>query len=364
MDENLDDILAPFDYTFPPHVIAQSPADPRDSAKLLIYDRGTKQTSFDIFRNIVDYLPEHCVLVFNKTRVFPARFHVRKRTGGNVGMLYLSQVETSDSDVSTRMNGTMVRVMADGKIKPNDILMWENGHTFTVIERDGKYAILKPSFPIGQLPSLLEQFGETPLPPYIKQSPLNEEQRRTEYQTVYATQTGSVAAPTAGLHFTEDLIKKIIQSGRDVRYVTLHVNLGTFAPLTEEHWKEKRLHEEFYEIDPETAAFLNKAKANQQPIIAIGTTTVRTLESACHSILTPQSYPLISTLSGITTIFITENDHLHFVDGLITNFHVPKSSLLMMVSAFTGRETLLDLYKQAMERDFRFFSFGDGMLVT
>lgn len=344
MGESLDDVLAPFDYTFPQSVIAQSPADPRDSAKLLVYKRETKEAAFDTFRNIVDYLPENCVLVFNQTRVFPARFHMKKETGGAVGALYLEE------------RGKHIRVMADGKIKPGDRLMWEENHFFMVEERDGKYALLTPSFEMTELRSLLQKFGETPLPPYIKESPLTEEQRRSEYQTVYAKENGSVAAPTAGLHFTEDLIKKIEQSGRHVRYVTLHVNLGTFAPLTDEHWQAKRLHEEQYEIDPDTAALLNKAKHEHQPIIAVGTTTVRTLESATVD-------GTLQRLSSITDIFITENDQLQFVDGLITNFHVPRSSLLMMVSAFTGRDTLLDLYKQAMQKDFRFFSFGDGMLI-
>lgn len=351
MEESLNDVLAPFDYSFPPELIAQSPADPRDSAKLLIHNRSTNQTSFDIFRNIVDYLPENCVLVFNQTKVFPARFHLKKETGGAVGALYL---ETK---------GNHIRVMADGKFKAGDKLLWEDSHFFIVEERDGKYALLTPSFVMDDLRSHLEKFGETPLPPYIKESPLSEEQRRNEYQTVYASQTGSVAAPTAGLHFTEELIKKIEQSGRHVRYVTLHVNLGTFAPLTDEHWKEKKLHQEEYEIDPDTAALLNKAKREHQPIIAVGTTTVRTLESACISDSTRTPTPTLTRLSGITDIFITEDDHLNFVDGLITNFHVPRSSLLMMVSAFTGRETLLDLYKQAMDKQFRFFSFGDGMLI-
>lgn len=350
MADNLDDVLAPFDYSFPEHVIAQSPANPRDSAKLLIHNRTTQETSFDIFRNIIEYLPEHCVLVFNQTKVFPARFHLTKETGGKIGALYIEQ------------KGKHLRVMADGKIKAGDKLLWADEHFFMVEERDGKYAVLTPSFPMENLRSLLEAHGETPLPPYIKESPLTEEQRRAEYQTVYATQNGSVAAPTAGLHFTEELIKKIEQSGRHVRYVTLHVNLGTFAPLTDEHWQEKRLHQEWYEIDPDTAALLNKAKREHQPIIAVGTTTVRTLESACLPDDRTPTQTLIR-LSGITDIFITENDTLQFVDGLITNFHVPRSSLLMMVSALTGRETLLDLYKQAIEKDFRFFSFGDGMLI-
>ena len=379
MADSLDDILAPYDYVVPQELIAQSPANPRDSAKLLVYNRATKKTSFDVFQNIIDYLPENCVLVFNRTKVFPARMHLKKETGGHVGVLFLNVVvETSRRDVSTttrdvstttRDAPTTIRVLAEGKIKPGDTLTWEDGHTFTVLSRDEKEATLTPSFPLSELQSLLMKYGETPLPPYIKNSPLSEDQKRSEYQTVFATQNGSVAAPTAGLHFTENLITKIAQpctqggtmeqSGRSIRYVTLHVNLGTFAPLTEEHWQQKKLHEEYYEIDADTATFLNAAKKKGQPIIAVGTTTVRTLESAARS----DNEKMLTQLSGVTDNFITEHDKPKFVDGLITNFHVPRSSLLMLVSAFSGRETLLNLYKQAIDKEFRFFSFGDGMMI-
>jgi S-adenosylmethionine:tRNA ribosyltransferase-isomerase len=347
----LDKILAPFDYAVPQELIAQSPAQPRDSARLLVYDRGGRGGSrtaptvkFDVFANIIDYLPANCVLVFNRTKVFPARMRLTKETGGAVSALYLEEKHG------------LIRTLADGKLKAGDRLNWIDGHFFIVEERDGKFAMLRPSFPIEELRKLLEKHGETPLPPYIKESPLTEEQKRAEYQTVFAEQTGSVAAPTAGLHFTEDLITKIERGGRHVRYVTLHVNLGTFAPLTEEHWQQKRLHEEWYEIDEDTATLLNDAKRQHQPIIAVGTTTVRTLESA-------QQDGELKRLTGVTDIFITENDKPQFVDGLITNFHVPKSSLLMLVSAFTGRKTLLDLYAKAMDEKFRFFSFGDGMMI-
>lgn len=344
MEQSLDDVLAPFDYVVSPELIAQSPAHPRDSAKLLVFDRKTQQTSFDTFANICDYLPKNCVLVFNRTKVIPARIHLAKPTGGKISALYLSHDDAT------------VRMIAEGKSKAGDMLHWINGQSFTVIERDGKEVVLQPSFPMDQLRSLLEESGETPLPPYIKHSPLNETQKREEYQTVFAKQEGSVAAPTAGLHFTKELITKIEQSGRDIRYVTLHVGLGTFAPVTEEHWQQKKLHEEWYEIDEETAKFLNDAKKNGRTIIAVGTTSVRTLESATTD------YQL-TKLSGSTNIFITEHDSLKFTDGLITNFHVPRSSLLMLVSAFVGREKLLDLYAQAIDKKFRFFSFGDGMMI-
>lgn len=345
MSDNLDAILAPYNYELPSELIAESPASPRDSARLLVYNRASDAVEFSTFHHIVQYLPKNAVLVFNQTKVFPARFRVTKKTGGSIEALY---IETVDENV---------KVMASGKMAAGDVLSWEDGHTFTVHERDGKYAVLTPSFPLTDLHSLLMQYGETPLPPYIKDSPLSEAERRSEYQTVYATKEGSVAAPTAGLHFTPELIEEIKGAGIDVAYVTLHVNLGTFAPVTDEHIKEKRLHEESYDIDEDTAAFLNTAKREGRPIIAVGTTSVRTLESACVN-------GQLNNMRGTTSIFITEDDSIQFVDGLITNFHVPKSSLLMLVSAFTGREKLMSLYSQAIKEKCRFFSFGDGMLIV
>ncbi len=338
------ELLAAYDYSFPPELIAKEPASPRDSAKLLIYDRKTASVQLDTFSNIDTYLPPNALLVFNQTKVIPAKFTLKKVTGGLVSALLLSvQPET-------------ITVLASGTLKQGDKLIWQGGHSFTVLVRKDQEALLKPSFPIPELRNLLEKFGETPLPPYMKDSPLSEERRRSEYQTIFAEEEGSVAAPTAGLHFTEELIKKLEQSGRGVCFVTLHVHLGTFAPLTEEQWKLKKLHTEHYSIDAEAVAALNEAKANGRPIVAVGTTTVRTLESASdgHAIMRP---------SGATDLFITEGDGLHFTDHLITNFHVPRSSLLMLVSAFTGREKLLELYRQAIAERMRLFSFGDGMLV-
>lgn len=347
----IDQALAPYDYTLPQHLIATTPAHPRDSAKLLIYDRSTGGVSSDVFRHIIEYLPADSVLVFNQTKVIPARMQLTKETGGAIEALYLGNHRDT------------LRVMAGGKIAAGDTLTWEDGHSFTVHERDGKYAVLTPSFPVTELHDLLRKYGQTPLPPYIKDSPLSETERRAEYQTVYAREEGSVAAPTAGLHFTPELIQSIKQAGIATAYVTLHVNLGTFAPLTEERLQQKKLHEEFYEIDPKTAAFINKAKKEDRPIIAVGTTTVRTLESATSSSADDDYLPQLQKLSGTTDLFITEDDPIQFVDGLITNFHVPKSSLLMLVSAFTGRETLMDLYDRAIKEEFRFFSFGDAMLI-
>jgi S-adenosylmethionine:tRNA ribosyltransferase-isomerase len=341
---SFEELLRQYDYQFPPQMIAKEPASPRDSARLLIYKRKDQSVVFDRFSNIIDSLPENAVLVFNRTKVIPAKLTLRKITGGAISALLLS------------VQPSTVSVLASGTLKQGDKLIWQGGHSFTVLTRQNQEALLQPSFPITDLRDLLDQFGETPLPPYLKDSPLSELQRRQEYQTVFASENGSVAAPTAGLHFTEDLIKKIEQSGRGVAYVTLHVHLGTFAPLTEEQWRLKTLHTEHYSIDDQTAALLNQSKADGKPIIAVGTTTVRTLESASDG-------ATINRPTGSTDLFITEESTLHFVDDLITNFHVPRSSLLMLVSAFTGREKLLELYDQAIKERMRFFSFGDGMLI-
>lgn len=339
-----DSLLSSYDFRFPSELIAKEPVSPRDSARLLVYDRKKDEVLFDTFANICTYLPEHCVVVFNQTKVIPAKMTLKKYTGGLVSALYLETV------------GDAIRVLASGSLKQGDVLRWTKDLSFEVRHRHDQQAILTPSFPIEGLLENLLQFGETPLPPYMKDSPMPEARRRNEYQTVFAHESGSVAAPTAGLHFTETLIRKIRESGRSVEYITLHVGLGTFAPLTKEQVEKSALHEEHYSIDSETAKRLTEAKKSGRHIVAVGTTTVRTLESASYKsgITRPQ---------GSTKLFITESSGLKFVDALITNFHVPKSSLLMLVSAFTGRKKLLELYEKAITEKMRLFSFGDGMLI-
>jgi S-adenosylmethionine:tRNA ribosyltransferase-isomerase len=342
--QTFDELLASYDYSFPPELIAKVPANPRDSARLLVYDRKKDSVVFDTFANIIEYLPANAVLVMNRTKVIPAKMSLLKNTGGKVSALILDHGDQS------------IRVLASGTFRPGEKLIWRNEHSFEVLRRADQEATLKPSFSMDELDSLLEKYGETPLPPYMKDSPMPEDQRRKEYQTVFALEKGSVAAPTAGLHFTEDLITKIVQSGRSIRYVSLKVGLGTFASLKKEQVEKSALHHESYSIDPETAAYLNQAKAEGRPIIAVGTTSVRTLESATLD-------GKISTLQGSTDLFITEHSTLHFVDSLITNFHVPRSSLLMLVSAFSGREKLLKIYESAIQERMRLFSFGDGMYI-
>lgn len=343
---NFETLLEVYDYDLPESFIAQVPASPRDSAKLLTFDRQTKQTNIDTFKNLVKYLPKNSVLVFNKTKVIPARLSAKKPTGGVVEILFLAKEEDN------------IRVLANKKLEENLILTVNKNIFFTVVKKNENEYILKPSFKITELLKILDTYGTTPIPPYIKHTALNETKLRTEYQTVFARDEGSVAAPTASLHFTNNLLDEIKKAGHKIYYVTLHVNLGTFAKLTEKHVVEKRLHSEYYEIDPDTLEKLNKDKANKKNIVAVGTTVVRALESSSDK--TGQ----LKNISATTDLFITEDTPLKFVNSVITNFHVPKSSLLMLIASFTGRKQLFELYKMAQENNFRFFSFGDGMLIT
>lgn len=377
---SLEDILSLYDYKFPKKLIAEEPASPRDVANLLVYSRKENKVFYDTFMNLPKYLPPHqkdlfikmgisgvksrrvlpkitgadswcgglskkAVLVFNETKVIPARLTAHKKTGGRVKLLYLSR------------EGGFLKVMADRKIAIGSKLYLTPRLFFIIEKQEEKYYFLKFSFPIEDVYKILDKYGEAPLPPYIKQSSLSKKEIKEKYQTVFAKVKGSVAAPTASLHFTGRLMKKIKSSGFDIKFITLHVNLGTFAPLTENNLKEGKLHKEYYEIDKGTAKFLNKAKAEGRPIIAVGTTVARTLESATDE------KGILSKLSGTTEIFIKDDYKFKFIDGIVTNFHVPRSSLLMLVSAFTGREKLLELYRKAIRKKFRLFSFGDGMMI-
>lgn len=337
--------LKNFDYSFPSELIAQNPAHPRDSAKLLVYDRAEKTITHDTYKNLWQYLPEGAVLVLNQTKVLPARLEVTKPTGGKARLLYIKH------------DAKHFYVLSDRKLEIGSALLLSKQQNFEVINKLDQFYVLKPSFPISKINSVLQKFGVTPLPPYIKHSKLSGAKLLKEYNTVFAKKLGSVAAPTASLHFTQNLLKKIQAKGIKVQYVTLHVNLGTFAPLTEDQYKSGQLHKECFEISTATARALNKAKQEGKPIIAVGTTVVRTLESASGA------NAQISKLYGETNLFITEKTKLKFVDQLITNFHVPKSSLLMLVSALTGRKKLLTLYKLAIKAKYRLFSFGDGMYI-
>jgi len=343
--DNFIDLINEYNYNFPHELIAQNPANPRDSAKLLIYKQGMGKMFFDTFSNLTKYLPKDAVLVFNETKVIPARLTLKKETGGKVKILYIKTCRD------------LIKVLADTRLRTDSKLNLNNNIFFRVEKQEEKYYFLKPSFPVKNLYNIFEKYGQTPLPPYIKNTQLNEDELRDKYQTVFAKIRGSVAAPTASLHFTKRLLSKIENAGFDIRFTTLHVNLGTFAPLTEENIKTQKLHSEYYSIDTETAAFLSEAKKSGRPIVAIGTTVVRTLESASDN-----KGNLVKLL-GETELFIKEGYKFKFVDGIVTNFHVPKSSLLMLVAAFIGKRKMFELYRKAIERKFRLFSFGDGMMI-
>lgn len=340
-----DDLLGLYDVRVPPERIAQEPASPRDSARLLVHDRATGATEHAVFRDLGAHLPPRAVLVLNETKVIPAKMLLTRASGGVAQALVLG------------IDGGLVRVMANRKFAPGEFLRLHGETGFTVERADGRFWLLRPSFPMGELQSVLDAHGTMPLPPYIKHSPLDRSALLREYQTVFAKEAGSVAAPTASLHFTPELLESLERAGVRIARVTLHVHLGTFASLTEEQWKAGSLHTERYYVGPEAKALLEGAKAAGDPIVAVGTTVVRTLESAADERGT------IVRPDGDTSLFIREGYRFKMVDAMVTNFHVPRSSLLMLVCAFAGREAVLGLYEQAVREKYRFFSFGDAMLV-
>lgn len=344
---SLENLLKAYDYELPPELIAQEPATPRDSARLLVYDRTTKCSSMDTFRHLPSYLPEGAVLVFNQTKVIPARFTVTKESGGKAEFLYTGHDQTRIFGLCNKKLPLGSTVNIAGAKTPLQL-------SVQACEA-GTYTLL-PGFAAARILGILDRAGTMPLPPYIKHTRLSEQEKRVKYQTIFAKAGNSVAAPTASLHFTQRLLSALKRQGTASRYVTLNVGLGTFAPLKSENVSSGKLHLENYQIDAKTADFLNAAKKEGRPIIAVGTTVVRTLESAATG-------KRLTRLSGATDLFIQEGYRFRFVDGMITNFHVPRSSLLMLVSTFAGRQETLQLYRAAMEERFQFYSFGDGMLI-
>ncbi|MBI4457914.1 tRNA preQ1(34) S-adenosylmethionine ribosyltransferase-isomerase QueA [Candidatus Uhrbacteria bacterium] len=341
----LDALLERYDYAFPKALIAQTPAHPRDSARILVYDRATGRVVEDIFANLAKHLPPKSLLVFNDTKVVPARITVRKATGGAVRLLFLG------------IKNGKIEALADRQLETGAVLTVDKLNNFIVQNKKSGIYGLKPSFPAAKIYDLLERYGVAPLPPYIKKATLAPEALKREYQSVFARTRGSVAAPTASLHFTPRLLAKLEKAGHEIRFVTLHVNLGTFAPLSAGQIEKNRLHSERYTVGAKTAAAINAAKATDRPIIAVGTTVARTLESAIDA------HGRLKAKTAATEIFIREGYRFKIVDGMITNFHVPRSSLLMLVSALAGRETLQKLYRRAIRKRFRLFSFGDGMFI-
>lgn len=333
-----------FYYDLPPEQIAQTPAEPRDSSRLFVYDRAKDKVEHRIFRDITDYLKAGDVLVINNTKVLPARLYAHTEHGGLIEILLLKRLERDKWEVLAKPG----RKCAVGKsFKIGDKL------SFTVEGiTDSGERIINFSYD-GVFENILEEVGSMPLPPYIKEK-LKDKDR---YQTVYAKTDGSAAAPTAGLHFTPELLEKIRSMGVEIVEVLLHVGLGTFRPVKEDIITDHKMHGEYYEVSEQAAAALNRAKAERKRIIAVGTTSVRTLESATGE------DGVVRAGSGETYIFIYPPYKFKCVDALITNFHLPESTLIMLVAALVGREKILSLYKTAVDEGYRFFSFGDAMMI-
>ena len=334
-----------FDYNLPEELIAQTPVYPRDSSRLLVFDREKDTFEHKHFYDIVDYLKEGDVLVRNNTRVLPARMFAYTPNGAKVEVLLLKRFDLTEWEVLVKP-GKKARVGA--KLVLSEELSLE---VLSTIEETGSRRV-KFYFD-GVFEDIISRIGEMPLPPYITEK-LKDQER---YQTVYAKVDGSAAAPTAGLHFTDELIEKIKAKGVTIVDVLLHVGLGTFRPVKTDDILSHHMHSEYYEISAESAEIINKAKQEGRRVIAVGTTSVRTLESAADQ------NGFVKAVKDNTEIFIYPPYKFKCVDALITNFHLPKSTLIMLVSALSTRERILDLYNTAVSEKYRFFSFGDSCMI-
>ncbi|MCR5743840.1 MAG: tRNA preQ1(34) S-adenosylmethionine ribosyltransferase-isomerase QueA [Lachnospiraceae bacterium] len=338
-------LVKDYDYELPEELIAQDPLTDRSSSRLMVLDQKTGEFSHHIFKEIIDYLNPGDCLVINNTKVIPARLYgVKEDTGAKVELLLLKRVGADEWETLVKPGkkckpGAMLS-FGDGLLKAEVLSVVDEGNRRIRFIYDGIFE------------EILDKLGEMPLPPYIT----HKLQDKNRYQTVYAKYEGSAAAPTAGLHFTKELLEQIKQKGVEIASVTLHVGLGTFRPVKALTIEEHHMHSEFYMIDEAEAEKINRAKREGHRIIAVGTTSCRTLESASTA-------GVVKASSGWTEIFIYPGYEFQMVDALITNFHLPQSTLIMLVSALAGREHVLNAYKEAVKEKYRFFSFGDAMLI-
>lgn len=336
-----------FYYDLPKELIAQTPVEPRDSSRLLVLGRNNGEIEHRHFYDIIDCLNEGDLLVANDSRVLPARiFGIKDETGAKVEFLLLKQISGNTWETLCKP-GKKAKVGAKftfgkGVLKATVIEVKDDGNRVVDFECDENFY------------TALDKIGQMPLPPYITA----ELENRERYQTVYSHELGSAAAPTAGLHFTNELMDRIRAKGVNIAYVTLHVGLGTFRPVKVDDVKSHKMHSEHYEIPQETAELIKQTKANGKRIIAVGTTSCRTLESVATQ------YGEIIACEGFTDIFIYPGYQFKVLDGLITNFHLPESTLIMLVSAFAGFDNVMNAYKTAVEEKYRFFSFGDAMFIS
>lgn len=336
-----------FYYELPEELIAQDPLEDRSSSRLLVLNRKSGAVSHHVFREITEYLKEGDCLVINDTKVIPARLIGSKiGTGARIEVLLLKRKENNIWETLVKPGKKM---KAGAKISFGDGLL--TGEVIDIVEEGNR--LIRFSFE-GIFEEILDQLGQMPLPPYIT----HQLQDKNRYQTVYAKHTGSAAAPTAGLHFTPELLRAIEKRGIEIAKVTLHVGLGTFRPVKVDEITDHHMHSEFYQIDEEAAKKINRAKATGNRVICVGTTSCRTIESAADE------SGHLKAKSGWTDIFIYPGYEFRALDGLITNFHLPESTLIMLVSALAGRENVLAAYEEAVKERYRFFSFGDAMLVV
>ena len=336
--------LSDFMYDLPEERIAQTPVEPRDHSRLMVIHRDTCAIEHRRFYDVTDYLNPGDCLVINETKVIPARLYGERPTGGACEVLLLKQVGPKKWETLVRP-GKKLRpgaevIFGDGRLRGRVLETTEAGGRVVEFECEGTFE------------AALDALGEMPLPPYIHEKLRD----RDRYQTVYAKQDGSAAAPTAGLHFTPELLERIREKGVDIVPVLLHVGLGTFRPVKAENIEDHQMHTEYFEVTEDAARRVNAARARGGRVIAVGTTSVRTLESAAAD-------GALRAMRGDTNIFIRPGYRYQMVDALITNFHLPGSTLVMLVSAFYDRERILDAYRLAVEEEYRFFSFGDAMLI-
>ncbi len=338
--------VSDFNYELPKELIAQHPYDKRDEARLMILDRSTKEITHNVFRDIINYLDEGDCLVINNTKVIPARLFGKKETGANVEFLLLNRIENDTWEAIVRPGSKLkpgAKVyFGDGLLEATILDIMEGGSRKVEFKFDGIFN------------EILDKIGLMPLPPYITEATREDNDK---YQTVYAKYEGSAAAPTAGLHFTEELLDKIRAKGVSVANVTLHVGIGTFRPVKVENVEEHKMHSEHFYIKEEDVEKINRAKREGHKVIACGTTSCRVLESIADE------NGMVKAVEGDTDIFIYPGYKFKCVDNLITNFHLPESTLIMLVSTLAGKDFIMQAYNEAVKEKYKFFSFGDAMLI-
>ncbi len=346
-------LVSEFDYNLPENLIAQIPADKRENSKMMVLERNTNKIQHKHFFDIVDLIDENSILVLNNTKVMPARLYgTKEETGAKIEVFLLKQLDGKKWETLIKPSK---RIKEGTIIKISDEL---SAKAIEKTEEDGGWIV--ELIYEGNILEVLHRNGNIPLPPYIERKLVDKDIKKLDferYQTVYAKDEGSVAAPTAGLHFTKEILQKLQDKGVEIAYVTLNVGLGTFRPVKCENILEHKMHSESFEISEDTARRINEAKAKGKKLVAVGTTTVRTLETAY------QKYGCIKACHDNSELFIYPPYEFKVIDELITNFHLPKSTLLMLVSALAGKEFIFKAYKEAIENNYRFFSYGDCMFI-